>query len=62
MSSKEPYKARIPADSKKVVVPIVFIPGIMATRLQKDGEIIWNPDSIPWMLKNFVRKTQHFKS
>jgi outer membrane protein OmpA-like peptidoglycan-associated protein len=56
MDGKEPLVAILPADIPPVVVPILFFPGMMATRLKKPGgeDIIWDPDSLGWMLKKMV--------
>lgn len=37
------------------VVPIIFIPGIMGSRLQNKGEAVWDPDSKWVMLTNYFR-------
>jgi flagellar motor protein MotB len=53
------YYGAIPENFEHVVVPIVFIPGIMGTRLRNPGAgaTIWDPDSSWWFLQNLVRGT-----
>lgn len=59
MSKGKIYKAIVPITEKTVVIPVVFFPGIMATRLQnEDGDTIWDPDSKTWMLRNFYEKIE----
>lgn len=40
---------------KREVIPIIFVPGIMGSRLKrkKDGKKIWDPDDAAFMVKNF---------
>ena len=37
------------------VLPIIFIPGIMGSRLKNKGEKVWDPDSKWFMLTNYFR-------
>lgn len=53
MPDKEPLKGTIPTDLPTLFVPILFFPGMMATRLKKldEEKTIWDPDSeIPFFL------------
>ncbi len=38
---------------QKETIPIVFVPGIMGSRLKKGGEKIWDPDGKGFMLWNY---------
>lgn len=38
---------------KKEAVPIVFVPGIMGSRLKRGADKVWDPDSKPFMLWNY---------
>lgn len=38
---------------KKETVPVIFVPGIMGTRLKRGGEKIWDPDDKLFMLWNY---------
>src|SRR6185295_10575719 len=40
---------------KKEIIPIVFVPGIMGSRLKaaKGGDKIWDPDDLVWMATNY---------
>ena len=40
---------------KKEVVPIIFVPGIMGSRLKdaKSGDRIWDPDDLAWMATTY---------
>ena len=41
------------------VIPIIFIPGIMGTRLANgEGEIVWDPDKFWKFVKNYVLPTE----
>lgn len=64
VGGKKIYRAAVPVDVESVVVPIVFIPGLMATRLRKKGggKTIWDPDDPIWMLRNFTRGTKYDSS
>lgn len=38
---------------QKETIPIVFVPGIMGSRLKKGGEKVWDPDAKLFMLWNY---------
>lgn len=39
---------------KREVIPIIFVPGIMGSRLQTDdGQKVWDPDDITWMFLKY---------
>lgn len=41
---------------KRRKLALIFVPGIMASRLMRAGKMIWDPDNILFMLKNFFNK------
>ncbi len=43
---------------ERAALPIVFVPGIMGSRLKKvGGGRAWDPDDLPWTLHNFYNAT-----
>lgn len=43
----------LPVNQPVEMIPVIFVPGIMASRLKsKKGDIIWDPDNIGWVFKS----------
>lgn len=43
---------------ERAAIPIIFVPGIMGSRLRKAGGArAWDPDDLPWTLHTFFRAT-----
>ncbi|HEY5604877.1 MAG TPA: alpha/beta hydrolase, partial [Gammaproteobacteria bacterium] len=41
-------------DIEREVIPIIFVPGIMGSRLKnKSGNKVWDPDDKKFMVENF---------
>jgi pimeloyl-ACP methyl ester carboxylesterase len=38
---------------QKETIPIIFVPGVMGSRLKKDGDKVWDPDDALFMLWNY---------